>query len=86
MTQSPKPHPRGRSIALKIDAALLFLFVLMLVVSSLYQFTSQRAMVETMVRDQAGALADAYFDNVNTLMLTGKMAQRAPRLFPQTVR
>ena len=65
-----------RSISLKIDMALVVLFLLMLVVSALYQFSSQRAMVEEMVTQQANGLAEAYFDNVNTLMLTGKMDQK----------
>ncbi|HEY5718470.1 MAG TPA: methyl-accepting chemotaxis protein [Motiliproteus sp.] len=67
---------RRVSIGLKIDLALLTLFVVILIASSVYQFSSQRAMVEEMVFNQAEALADAYFDNVNTLMLTGKMAER----------
>lgn len=65
-----------KSISFKIDLALIILFLIMLVVSSLYQFKSQRAMVENMVVDQANSLAESYFDNVNTLMLTGKMAQK----------
>ena len=65
-----------RSISTKIDIALVVLFLTMLVVSALYQFSSQRAMVEEMVVKQANGLAESYFDNVNTLMLTGKMAQK----------
>ncbi|MEH6812908.1 MAG: methyl-accepting chemotaxis protein [Motiliproteus sp.] len=65
-----------RSISLKIDVSLAVLFLIMLIVSALYQFSSQRAMVEEMVIDQANGLAESYFDNVNTLMLTGKMAQK----------
>ncbi|WP_210395782.1 methyl-accepting chemotaxis protein [Motiliproteus sediminis] len=68
--------PRHLSIGLKIDLALVCLFAVILVASSAYQFRSQRDMVESMVFNQAEALADAYFDNVNTLMLTGKMAER----------
>ena len=64
------------SISQKIDITLILLFVIMLVVSAVYQFSSQRAMIEEMVVDQANGLADSYFDNVNTLMLTGKMAQK----------
>ena len=65
-----------RSISLKIDITLVVLFLTMLIISALYQFTSQRAMVEEMVIVQANGLAESYFDNVNTLMLTGKMAQK----------
>lgn len=67
---------KTRSISFKIDMALAMLFLIMLVASSVYQFQSQRAMVEDMVVNQANSLAESYFDNVNTLMLTGKMAQK----------
>ncbi|WP_207062375.1 methyl-accepting chemotaxis protein [Motiliproteus sp. SC1-56] len=76
MTQASLRHRKGASIGFKIDVALIALFLVLLAVSSLYQFHTQRAMVETMAGDQARALANAYFDNVNTLMLTGKMAEQ----------
>jgi methyl-accepting chemotaxis protein len=67
---------KSLSISTKIDLALILLFLLILAISSLYQFNSQKAMVEELVKDQANTLADAYFDNVNTLMLTGGMMNK----------
>lgn len=65
------------SIGAKIDLVLVLLFLIILLISSLYQFQSQRSLVEMMVKDQATTLANAYFDNVNTLMLTGGMANKS---------
>jgi methyl-accepting chemotaxis protein len=64
------------SISTKIDFGLIILFTLMLVISALYLFSTQRSMVEHMVENQAVILADSYFDNINTLMLTGGIANR----------
>ena len=74
----PANHTTGRglSISTKIDLALIVLFLLILVISALYQFNSQRNLVEQLVQDQTETLADGYFDNVNTLMLTGGMANK----------
>jgi methyl-accepting chemotaxis protein len=64
------------SISTKIDLALVLLFSMMLIVSALYLFNTQREMVDHMVENQAVILADSYFDNINTLMLTGGIANR----------
>ncbi len=66
----------GLSISSKIDLVLVVLFIIILIASSSYQFLSQRALVEHLVQDQASTLANSYFDNVNTLMLTGGMANK----------
>jgi len=76
MTAGVQNKPKGLSIGTKIDLVLIVLFILILLVSSIYQFLSQRDLVEHFVQDQASTLADAYFDNVNTLMLTGGMANK----------
>ncbi|WP_029132402.1 methyl-accepting chemotaxis protein [Sedimenticola selenatireducens] len=76
MKQASKASASGLSISTKIDLALIVLFLLILVVSALYQFNSQRNLVEHLVMDQTETLADSYFDNVNTLMLTGGMANK----------
>ncbi len=67
---------KGLSISTQIDLALIILFLVILLVSALYQFNSQRSRVEELVMDQTETLADSYFDNVNTLMLTGGMANK----------
>lgn len=76
MNQASKHTEKGLSISTKIDLALVFLFLVILLVSALYQFNSQRNLVEELVMDQTETLADSYFDNVNTLMLTGGMANK----------
>ncbi len=60
-------------IGTKIDLALVILFIIMLVVSAMYQSSSQKAMIEELVHSQTSDTADSYFDNINTLMLTGGM-------------
>lgn len=64
------------SIGMTMDLALITLFILLLGASGFYQYTSQRGMVEDLVRKQTNELAESYFDNINTLMLTGGMANR----------
>ncbi|MCW8944336.1 MAG: methyl-accepting chemotaxis protein, partial [Sedimenticola sp.] len=76
MNQASNHVEKGLSISTKIDLALIFLFLIILLVSAFYQFNSQRNLVEELVMDQTETLADSYFDNVNTLMLTGGMANK----------
>ncbi|MCW8907466.1 MAG: methyl-accepting chemotaxis protein [Sedimenticola sp.] len=76
MKPTKKSADRSVSISTKIDLALVVLFLLILVISAFYQFNSQRGLVEQLVQDQTETLADSYFDNVNTLMLTGGMANK----------
>lgn len=64
------------SISTKIDLALAILFLLVLITSSFNQYQSETALIEQIVQDQTNTLADSYFDNVNTLMLTGGMANK----------
>ncbi len=67
---------RFRSIGARVDIALSLLFLLILVSTSAYQYFTQRDLVERLVEAQATSLASSYFDNVNTLMMTGGMANR----------
>ncbi|TVO73543.1 methyl-accepting chemotaxis protein [Sedimenticola selenatireducens] len=76
MNKPSNTTEKGLSISTKIDLALIILFLVILLVSALYQFNSQRNLVEELVMDQTETLADSYFDNVNTLMLTGGMANK----------
>ena len=64
------------SISTKIDLALGTLFLLVLITSSINQYNSETSLIENIVQDQTNTLADSYFDNVNTLMLTGGMANK----------
>jgi methyl-accepting chemotaxis protein len=76
MATAEKNGAKFHSVSLKIDLALGGLFLLILLVSSLYLYSSQTTMVEQLVEDQTKNMADSYFDSINTLMLTGGMANR----------
>ena len=65
-----------RSIKSKIRRTLLVQFGIMLLLTGSYLAYSQSVLVEGLVENQATVLADSYFDNINTLMLTGGMASR----------
>ncbi len=71
MTQS-----KFQSIRSKMRRTLLVQFSIMLLLTGGYLTYSQSVLVEGLVKDQATILANAYFDNVNTLMLTGGMASK----------
>ncbi len=66
----------GYSIKAKIYITLITLFTIMLIASAGYTSYSQRNMVEHLVENQTHIMADSYFDTINTLMLTGGMANR----------
>ena len=64
------------SVQNKIRKTLLVQFGIMLLLTGSYLAYSQSVLVKHLVKDQATTLADSYFDNINTLMLTGGMASR----------
>lgn len=66
----------GMGVGQKIDLALAGIFIALLIASTSYQFSNQRQIVEAMVLEQARTLSSSFFDNVNTLMLTGQMRQQ----------
>ena len=66
----------GRTVRGKVYRMLVTLFAIMLVSTAGYLAYSQRALVEGQVERQARDLAESYFDNINTLMLTGGMVNR----------
>jgi len=76
MANEKRSKGSSLSISTKIDLALAILFLSVLVISSISQYNSETALIETIVQDQTNTLADSYFDNVNTLMLTGGMANK----------
>lgn len=65
-----------QSIRSKMRRTLLVQFTIMLLLTGGYLTYSQSVLVEELVKDQATILANSYFDNVNTLMLTGGMASK----------
>lgn len=76
MASENKGAAQTTTIRAKIYRVLIALFAVMLAGSAGYMAYSQRAMVEHLVEGQTRVLADSYFDNINTLMLTGGMANR----------
>ena len=76
MGSSITDKQQGAGIGLKTDITLAVIFISLLIFSSAYQYNSQQSMVEAMVLDQAQAQSDSFFDNINTLMLTGQMSKQ----------
>lgn len=66
----------GSTVRGKIYRALFALFTILLVSTATFMAVSQRSLVENLVERQASDLAESYFDNINTLMLTGGMANK----------
>ncbi|MDJ0741177.1 MAG: methyl-accepting chemotaxis protein [Gammaproteobacteria bacterium] len=67
---------QGKTVRGKIYRMLGTLFAIMLVSTAGYLAYSQSVLVEGLVERQTRDLANSYFDNINTLMLTGGMANR----------
>ncbi len=76
MNSNSHRSTQGMGIGQKIDLTLASIFVTLLILSTAYQFNNQRQIVEAMVLEQANTLSSSFFDNVNTLMLTGQMHQQ----------
>ena len=67
---------RHLSVQSKINLALLVVFALVLVASLLYSGSAEKQLILHVVEQQTKDTADSYFDSINTMMLTGTMAQR----------
>lgn len=67
---------RQISVQAKINLALLVVFALVLSASLLYAAVTEKRLVLQVVEQQTKDAADSYFDSINTMMLTGTMAQR----------
>ncbi|WP_312479270.1 methyl-accepting chemotaxis protein [Stutzerimonas nitrititolerans] len=70
------PATRQISVQAKINLALLVVFALVLSASLLYAAVTEKRLVLQVVEQQTKDAADSYFDSINTMMLTGTMAQR----------
>ncbi|MBA1184653.1 methyl-accepting chemotaxis protein [Stutzerimonas nitrititolerans] len=73
---SATPATRQISVQAKINLALLVVFALVLSASLLYAAVTEKRLVLQVVEQQTKDAADSYFDSINTMMLTGTMAQR----------
>ncbi|MCF2828637.1 MULTISPECIES: methyl-accepting chemotaxis protein [unclassified Pseudoalteromonas] len=67
---------RVKSIQHKIYALLAVTGVLVLIASILSSSSQQKTLAEETVESNIKLLADNYFDSINTMMLTGTMANR----------
>ena len=66
----------NRSLKLKILAALVLVFGLLIVVTTSITTNNERSMVMDLAVDKTLQATRTYFDNINTMMLSGTMAQR----------
>lgn len=64
------------SIQTRVNAALVLILAVVMITTISYSSWSGRQLVSTTVEQRVLQAADAYFDNINTMMLTGTLAQR----------
>lgn len=72
-------HPseqRQMSVQTKINIALLSVFFVVMSASLIFSVNNEKKLVLDVVEQQTKDTADSYFDSINTMMLTGTMAQR----------
>lgn len=63
------------SIQSRIMLSIASVVVLLMAVSMLFMAERQKQMVQTLAVEKAKDIANSYFDGINTMMLTGSMAQ-----------
>ncbi len=73
---SQQTRARQMSVQTKINLALLAVFFTTMAASLAFSVASERKLVLGVVEQQTRDAADSYFDSINTMMLTGTMAQR----------
>lgn len=74
MSQQPAQH--HMSVQTKINIALLCVFFVVTAASLMFSAYNEKKLVLGVVEQQTKDAADSYFDSINTMMLTGTMAQR----------
>ncbi|QLF91847.1 HAMP domain-containing protein [Pseudomonas sp. ABC1] len=70
------PNSRQMSVQTKINLALVLVFALVMSASLFFAASTEKKLVRNVVEQQTKDAADSYFDSINTMMLTGTMAQR----------
>jgi len=70
------PRPASQSIQSRIVVAIVLIFLAILATSTLLTARNERAWALQIGQDKARDVALSYFDGINTLMLTGTMAQQ----------
>lgn len=71
------PATRYMSVQTKINIALLSVFFVVMSASLIFSVNNEKKLVLEVVEQQTKDGADSYFDSINTMMLTGTMAQRS---------
>jgi len=69
-------HHKQISVQTKITAALVLVFVSLMVATTWHMAATERDMVQSLAQQKAIDTASSYFDGVNTMMLTGTTTQR----------
>ncbi|MBF0218553.1 MAG: hypothetical protein HQL49_03355 [Gammaproteobacteria bacterium] len=64
------------SINLKLNLIVVMMMVIIFGIQLWESYKSQTALVEKMGEDRLLTMVDSYFDNLNTMMLTGTMSER----------
>lgn len=67
---------RKQSIRVKVSFAIAAIFTLVIVVLTTYNIQREQSRILETVTQQTADLTTMYFDSMNTMMLTGTMAQR----------
>jgi len=76
MMMSSVPAKRQMSVQTKVNLALVLVFALVFSASLFHAASTEKRLVLQVVEQQTKDAADSYFDSINTMMLTGTMAQR----------
>lgn len=67
---------RQMSVQTKINIALLSVLSVVMSAALFFSVYNEKTLVLELVEQQTKDTADSYFDSINTMMLTGTMAQR----------
>ncbi len=67
----------SKSIKLKILLVLLIVFSLLILLTTSITAKNERSLVMDLAVDKTQQIARTYFDNINTMMLSGTMSQRS---------
>ena len=67
----------SKSIKIKILLVLLIVFSLLIILTTSITAKNERSLVMDLAVDKTEQIARTYFDNINTMMLSGTMSQRS---------
>ncbi len=67
---------KNLSVQAKVILTVVLVFILVMLAVLVHNAISERALILNIVEQQTKDAADSYFDSINTMMLTGTMANR----------